>query len=355
MTLQQLYQQHGATLASDGIPLHFGDLNAEYHASLNGAILLDRSHEGRLELSGRDRFDLLNRISTNNLLNMQLGEARPTIFTNANGRIIDRAVVYNWHDDRLLLLNAPGRGAFLHNFLKRQIFFNDQVTINDLSQTHHTFTLHGITANTVIQTLANTELDTTEGLHGFHTTIADSSVFMGQLKPFHGSHWLIMTEKQSAGQIWETIISEGKQHGLIPAGGLTYNTLRIRGGIPSVGREISETYIPLEIGLWDEVNFNKGCYTGQEIIARMDSRQQVARTLVSLELTQMINAPADLYAEGKKVGQITSSVTTPNNEVYAMGVIKKAYALPDTELATDGITVRVKGVLGTQPAWITKA
>lgn len=353
MTLQQFYQQYGATLASDGIPLHFGDLKAEYHAAISTAILLDRSHEGRLELRGRDRFELLNRISTNNMLNMVAGEARPTIFTNANGRILERAIVYNWQDDRLLLLNGPGRGAFLHNFLKRQIFFNDQVEISDLSASHHVFTLHGLQANAVIQAVTNQELIPDDGLRGFHTTIADSPVFLGKLKPFHGSHWVILTEKHTAEHVWKTFIDKGKEQGLHPAGGITYNTLRIQNGIPSMGREISEAYIPLEIGLWDEVNFNKGCYTGQEIIARMDSRQQVARTLVSLDLDQMVDAPADLYAQGKKIGQITSSVVTPNDEIYAMAVVKKAHAQPNTQLETQNITVRVKGLLGTQPAWIT--
>ena len=62
-------------------------------------------------------------------------------------------------------------------------------------------------------------------------------------------------------------------HGLtIPAGSLTYNVLRIRAGRPGVGHELSTDYIPLELGLWDEVSFTKGCYTGQEIIARMESR-----------------------------------------------------------------------------------
>src|SRR5690242_11334966 len=109
MNLQELYQQSGATVAPDGIPLHFGDQKAEYEAALNAAVLMDRSHEGRLETSGRDRLEIIQRISTNDVTHMASDEGRPTILTSPTGRIIDRLVVYN-HGEKALVTTEPGRG-----------------------------------------------------------------------------------------------------------------------------------------------------------------------------------------------------------------------------------------------------
>jgi aminomethyltransferase len=108
MSVREFYNELGAELAADGIPLHFGDLGAEYHAALETGVIFDRSHEARLEVSGRDRVELLQRMSTNDLRNLQPGEGRPTIFTNPNARILDRAMVYNKGDDTLLVMGGPG-------------------------------------------------------------------------------------------------------------------------------------------------------------------------------------------------------------------------------------------------------
>jgi aminomethyltransferase len=163
---------------------------------------------------------------------------------------------------------------------------------------------------------------------------------------------MVMTPQTSAPTVWQALINDNKHHSLTPAGGITYNTLRIRSGIQGYGREISDEFIPLEVGLWDEVSFNKGCYKGQEIIARMDSRERVARTIVRLKLTSMINAPTEIQVDGKVVGKLTSSVVSPDDEIFAIGVVKTAYATVGQELSSGAVSITVQALLGVQPAWI---
>src|SRR5262245_18705708 len=115
MSLEELHKSLGATVAADGIPLHYGDLAKEYDAALKGAILLDRSHEGRVELFGKGRFELLDRMSTNKMKGMAADEGLGTVFVNATARIIDRIEAYN-RPESLLLLAEPGRGAWLADF-----------------------------------------------------------------------------------------------------------------------------------------------------------------------------------------------------------------------------------------------
>ncbi|MFN8450338.1 MAG: hypothetical protein U0521_17565 [Anaerolineae bacterium] len=147
--------------------------------------------------------------------------------------------------------------------------------------------------------------------------------------------------------MWDALLANPA---LIPAGSLTYNVLRIRAGRPGVGRELSTEYLPLEVGLWDEVSFTKGCYTGQEIIARMESRGKLAKTIVALALDGWAEAPAKISLEGREIGVMTSSVRTPDGELVGIGVVKLAAAQPGADvLVADGIAARITGLPGAQP------
>ena len=94
---------------------------------------------------------------------------------------------------------------------------------------------------------------------------------------------------------------------LRPAGSLTYNVLRIRAGRPGVGRELSTDYIPLELGLWDEVSFTKGCYTGQEIVSKMSFVGHPPHGLLGLKV-QGTPAVGSKALKGETiVGTVTSA------------------------------------------------
>lgn len=354
MNLTLLHEQYGAVLAADGIPLHYGDLAAEYRAGIEAAILLVRSHEGRLRLTGADRHTFLNRMSTNQLLGMADGEGRVTIFTNANARILDRVMVYN-RADEVLLITEPGRGDALTQFLQRQIFFNDQVMIDNLTTSTAQLALHGAHADAIMERLSP-GITTLKPLHGKTLHLGAATLFVARRKELSGQHWLVVASQPDAATIYAAIMAAGQAHGLIPAGSLVYNALRIRAGYPA-GREISSDYLPLEVGLWDAVSFSKGCYTGQEIIARMESRARIARTLVSLAMAQFVEAPAPVALDGKVVGEMTSSVQAPDGQHYALAVVKIAAAKPGTALTIgeQAIPAMVSGLPGAQPPYLTFA
>lgn len=351
MSLQDLHRSNGAMLAQDGIPLQYGDLLPEYQAALNAAILLDRSHEGRIQLFGTDRFELLNRMSTNKMVDMAVGEGRATIFTNANARIVDRIIAYN-RSDHLLLITDPGRSDAVTQLLQRNIFFNDDARVVNITAQTAQFAIHGVHAEKVMDALSP---DTTDvaALRSLETNIADATIFTARRKEISGGHWLLITSVDNAEKVYETVLLAGKLHGLIPAGSLTYNTLRIRAGHPA-RPELNADYIPLEVGLWDEVNFAKGCYTGQEIIARMESRAKLAKTIVALDMAEFVEAPADVKQDGHSVGKMTSSVHAPTGEVFTIAIIKTQAIETGIQLTVGEANqpAVVKGLLGEQPDYI---
>ncbi len=346
------HQNMGALLAADGIPLHYGDLRSEYHAALDGAILLDRSHEGRILLEGESRFDLINRMSTNELLGMSLFEGRPTVFTNANARILFRAMCYNLPGG-LLMISEPGQGQALAELLRHNIFFGDKVAVQDQSLTTAQFAIHGPRSDRIMGRVG-VELPSSADSFACEIALDRRTATAARRRSIVGQHWIIICPAASAPAIHRQILDLGQSFELQPAGSLAYNVLRIRSGRPA-GLELSSEYIPLEVGLWDEVNFAKGCYTGQEIIARMESRQRLAKVMVKLELAQLVNAPARVYADGKECGRLTSSAASPDGEIFALAIIKTAGARPGTalEVGDARAPARVRDYAGVQPAFIT--
>ncbi len=339
-----------AVLADDGIPLHFGDERREYDAALSSAVLMDRSHEGRFEIAGRDRLELPHRISTNDLNSLPPGEARPTLFTNANARILDRATVVN-RGERALFLAEPGRGEALRRYLQRNVFFNDEAFLSDLTGLTRQFVLHGPLANQVGGRFAP-DLPL---IHGANVSIASAPVLILRDKPLSGSHWRLIVPNDAAPDVWAALLEAGADVGLIPAGSLTYNVLRIRAGRPGVGHELTTDYLPLELGLWDEVSFSKGCYTGQEIIARMESRGRLAKTIVALRLSALVEAPVPVRAEDREVGTLTSSAQSPDGAVFGIGVIKLAAAVPGAQVIVgEGIPAQITARVGAQPPYVTE-
>ncbi len=345
MSLGERQTALGATLANDGIPLHYGDQRREYAAALSDVVLMDRSHEGRLLLTGRDRLSIIHRISTNDVESLSVGAGRATIFTNPNARVLDRATVYALAPERALVSTEPGRGDALRAYLQRNVFFNDDLRITDLSGERRQFVLHGPAADQVIAAaypaaaslpvLSCIELD---------------DLIITRDKPLSGSHWRVFPRTDQAVSVWDHLLATGAPQGMIPAGSLTYNVLRISVARPGVGRELTTDYIPLELGLWDEVSFKKGCYTGQEIIARMESRGRIAKTIVALELDASVTAPAPLLHDGREVGILTSSVTEPVHGVhYGIGVVKIAQAEIGQVLSVNTATARVTRLPGVQP------
>ncbi len=341
-----VHQRYGAVLAPDGIPLHYGDQAAELAAAREAAALLDRSHEGRLSLTGRDRLALLQRMSTNDVAALQPGQGAPTLLTTPTGRIIDRIMVYNRGDD-VLVLTEPGRGEAVRAYLQRNIFFNDELFLRDLAGETRLFAVHGPHADAILHRLVP-DWPTDAPFPGREAVIAGTGVFIGRIKPVSQAAWGVIAASETAPAVYDALVEAGAR----PAGSLTYNVLRIAAGRPGVGRELSADYIPLEVGLWDEVSFTKGCYTGQEIIARMESRGKLAKTIVQIALSASVDAPAPLYAEsGRQVGTLTSSVSAPDGQHYGIGVVNLTFAEPGLALtAGAGVPARILRRAGVQRA-----
>jgi folate-binding protein YgfZ len=293
-----------------------------YAAAQSGCVLIDRSAEGRFDLLDQDRLALLHRMSTNDVEHLAKGHGRTTILTTALARIIDRLIVYERSKVTLAVCGA-GRTKAVRGWLQKHIVFQDKVQTRDVGADTCQFGLFGTQADKIAERLAAGA--GTLPLHDFiETTIAGSSVLLARTYPLPltGHGFTLIGSAAAREAISAALMAMGD---IVSGDNTAYELLRIDAGLPLSGHELTEDYIPLEAGLWDAISFTKGCYIGQEIIARMESRHKLARTLAQFTFAAPVSIGAPILSGDRTVGALTSVALRPDGLTVALGYVK-----PDT-------------------------
>jgi folate-binding protein YgfZ len=303
-----------------------------YASALERAVIADERTAGRIFMRGRDRAALLHRLSTNDIERLKPGEGTLTVLTTPIGRIIDLLTVHAL-DDALLIVTSPDQGPPVFGHLRRNIFFNDQVTLEAAGRTHAQMALYGPKAACLIAELTGAAIDLP--LHGITTTaIAGVRLLIARRKPIGGDSFTLYIPSDGYDAVYAALLTSAT-----PIDSDTLDVLRIEQGYGAFGRELSQEYIPLETGLLDAVSFSKGCYVGQEIIARMESRGRLAKRLCGLQLNQPVTPPAKLVCDGRDAGDITSAAVSPRFGPIALAYVRTAYAEPGTVVGVEGTGV----------------
>ena len=258
-------------------------LQAAYALGRSAALTVRLPEPGVLMVRGATRLDLLQRMSTNDLTDIAEGEIRPTILTTAIGRIVDRVLVLSL-GDRWMVMTSPGRGDTVLSWLRRHVFFQDDVSLEPVTAFSHHWFILGPRAGDDVRSLLETDAPPAPG----RGLAFPAGLLWATLPPEPAGVHLLLELTSSApvlasgiGAVEATVAEEA------------YQALRIEAGFPEFGREFNDDDIPLEVGLTYAVSFSKGCYLGQEIIARMESRARTPRQLVGARLPRDIPVPFD--------------------------------------------------------------
>jgi len=329
-------QRAAGAIFNEGItsvPISFGNDEAAHQAVQDGVVLCDRSHWGRLQISGEDRQRFLHNQTTNDFQSRQPGQGCDTVFVTSTGRTLDLVTAYITEEE-VLLLTSPGQAEKLIAWMDRYIFFADKVTLTDQTHTTVTFTLLGPKSHGVIEaTGAQKILNGSPGCHQqiYWDDLQIRVAVGGGLKLAGYTLWVATNQ---ANQLWKKLL----QTGAIPMGERAWEQLRIQQGRPMAGQELTEDYNPLEAGLWNMISFEKGCYIGQETIARLNTYKGVKQTLLGLRLNDMVPPGSPIQVDDRKVGTLTSITET------SMGPIGLGYIR--TKAGGVGLKVNVEGVPG---------
>lgn len=257
-------------------------------------------------VGGATRLDLIQRMSTNDMTGIAEGETRPTVLTTAIGRIVDRVTILALAD-RWAVITTPGRGEAVRAWLGRHIFFQDDVTLEAASSLQAYWFLAGPGADKALRTVINADAV----LPGRALSLPEGLAWAGQPPEPRGLHLLMESPSAlPADGPWNAAVDPADAEA-------AYQALRIEAGYPEFGHEFGENDIPLEVGLTYAVSFTKGCYLGQEIIARMESRARTPRRLVGARLQGAVSVPADFTH-----GRLTSLAFSPRLGWIGLAVVR---------------------------------
>lgn len=293
----------------------------EYKVVTKGAGLYDRSYTGRIKATGSDVLDLLNRLSTNLTDPLDSSEGSSTVLTTEKGRIIDLLTVLNL-GDYVLLITGPGSSLQVIHWIDKYTFVEDS-TLQDVSENTCLISLLGPTARSIAERAFATEIESIHLHQSIRVSLDGIPVCLMRTDPLGTPGYDLFISTKFKDTVWTSLINAGA----IQIGENTFDTIRIENGMPAYGKELTEDYNPLEAGLMKSISFTKGCYIGQEVIARLDTYQKLKRHLVILrfDARDKPEVGRTLFYNGKDVGLITSvaPITTPVKGTMALGYVSK--------------------------------
>jgi hypothetical protein len=294
----------------------FANRPVELEAARTGVAIYDRSYWGLIELTGEDRSRFLHNQTTNQINLLQPGEGCDLVFVNSTGRTLDLATAYLTQDS-ILILVSENRRQFLLDWMDRFIFPMDRVRIADRSPESAIFTLLGSGSDGFLAELGiDGILDEPEGMHRLINIGAiQVRLAVGTGLDLPGYNLIVPIAK--AADLWEKLTGQGA----VPIGDRSWEQLRIQQGRPMPDAELTEDYNPLEAGLWRAISFTKGCYIGQETIARLNTYKGVKQRLWGLKLSGRVEPQTPIFFEAERVGVVTSCLETAEGAV-GLGYIR---------------------------------
>lgn len=320
-------------VACDPDRMDFGDPRGEALAAVRSAVVIDVSDRARLEMTGPDRQSFLHNFCTNNITALKPGQGCEAFLCNIKGRVIGH--VFAWAGaGSLAIESVPGQQAFLKAHLERYHLLED-FSLSDLTDTTGELLLAGPLS---LDRLRSSGLLDQALLLNEHRS-ASMELQDGPLEvsirrtDIAGSDsYLLVCERERLPALWQRMLAAGT----VPAGRSTFEGLRIVAGFPVVGVDLTEDNLAPESGRTERcIVFNKGCYLGQEPIARIHAMGHVNRELRGLRLPPGVPAPPAgtvvLHPtdSAKEIGRITSSGWSARDEcAVALGLLRIPFQKP---------------------------
>lgn len=299
-----------------------------YEAALEGAAFLLRSDASYLRVGGEDRVDYLHRQTTNDVRLLGPERAVLTILTSPNARIYD--VLLLLHEPEAIgVVCLPGHGPATAAYFQSRIFFMDKVAVDDLSGEWAQFDLEGPAAESVLREVGLSEAPTLDGVAAFD--LNGQTVRVVGREGLAGTGYCLLAPAASSEAVTAALTEAGASALSLDS----YDVLRVEAGLPGPG-ELTEDYTPLETGLARAISDTKGCYTGQEVLARQLTYDKVTRSLAGLRLDAPVAVGAQVMAGDKSAGSVTSAVESPRYGPIALAVLKRDHTEAGTALTIAG-------------------
>lgn len=325
---------------SSPVPDSYGDLLREYAAVRRGGVgLLNLSSRGRVRVTGSEAIQFLNGLVTNDMKTLVQGHWMPAVFPNVQGRLIANVRIMRFADHQLksspipvflIDTEAPSHEAMLKTiarFSQAGDFHVEDITANSAH-----ISLQGQKAGAVIETVVGHKAGLPPGQGLIETTWQDRDLIVVRASHTPEVGFDVITDLSTATELWAAFLKAGAW----PVGLQAQEILRIEAGIPRHGIDMDETNVVSETNLDDAVSYTKGCYVGQEIVARVKYRGHVAKKLTGLVFEQASKPEAGSKLqslEGQEAGWLTSVAYSPElGRTIALGYVRHKYLTPGTRV-----------------------
>lgn len=292
---------------------------------------------GRVDALGADALDLLHRMSTNDLLPLigKPGVGSQTVLTNEKGRIIDHLIVLS-RGDSALLVTSGGHEEQVIAWLDKFVIMEDARFVKKTDEIAH-FLVFGPQALSVLQAITGQNLISLENFHSIELELAGTPVTLQKTQRIIESGFAIFTSVENRDNVKSFLIDQIEAAGGAEIDGEVFEVLRIEAGLPIAPNELNEKHNPLETTLVQAISWTKGCYIGQEVIARLDTYDKVQRHLMGVVLSNGEVLSADTHvsvADGTEVGSVSSAAYSPSlGKSIGLAFIKTAYANPNASVS----------------------
>lgn len=314
-----------------GLPVNFGDSAKELTAARDSAALFDLGGRTQLELTGADRQKFLHNFCTNEVRNLQPGQSCEAFLTTIQGKI--KAHLFVFADERSLWIDATaGSEDLIFQHLNKYLITEDV----ELHRRSAEFVAFYATGPHILDRLAGLGLPVADlGVNRHVPAALDSQpLAVRRVDWLAGPGCLIQVAAPAAAAVWKALTAGG----LVPAGQGAFDALRISACFPEHGLDLTADNLAQEAARTNlAVSFSKGCYLGQEPIARIDSMGHVNQELRGLRLASgplpVVGAKVLMPGEVREAGTVTSVAWDATTLApVALAMLKRNYVSPGTKL-----------------------
>ncbi len=304
-------------------------MNSDYDTATQNSAWLQRKKPGLLRVSGKDHIDLLHRLTTNELRHLKPGAGQINVFTNEVGRIVDRVRLLKLAEE-VIILTSFDYETRVAAWLDKYIFIED-VKVAHEGEAHAMLSVLGPKSAAILAEKLGLNVSDLETWSFARTEWQGGELLLQRSHELHVAMFDLIAPRALEDKLrshLQDVPEIGEQ---------TYEVLRLESGWPVPGRDFDDQINPHEAGMRPFINLDKGCYIGQEVIARLDTYDKVQKHLMGLILEgdALPEPRSDLYIGDKKQGWVTSSVHS--------GALNKNIALcyVKTKAIAEGVAVEI--------------
>ena len=279
--LSREHQAAGARMQPGERPrlLTYGDVPGEYRAALEGVALFDDTARMRLRVSGADAAGFLHRITANDVRALEVGRGQRNLLLDGKGKVLFEFELYRLEEARFVLSVPPGRAPALRAALERY-HFSEKLAFDDRSSSYAPLLILGPKSDALVQRLAGCEVPAEE--YRWATgSFEDAPLVAVRTRAFGSRAIRLVVTPEQAPRLWSAL----RAAGAAAAGIVVRDSLRVEAGVALPGEDVDEHVYPQEARWEDAFSLTKGCYIGQEVVAKIDTYGGLNKRLVVLKVS----------------------------------------------------------------------